>query len=794
MQENGPGAVSIGEKAFSFAKKFGTMLHRFLLILFTLIWGRIASAYLAISGQSLHTPIRVRGPFIVRLGLFLSSAFPTLSLICACEQKAVPLSSVSTGSLLRLEFRSTLQPSYGQAELRNASVFLYDSRTGGLDSFQQCQEPDASSPVLLSLSSSREPRTIAVVANLPGKAWEWNEICHLDALSTLPRCSLSDESPEAPVMTGMAETGSGSDESCTVLLEPLLCRIRLRSLRCDFSGRAYPEGTRLERIRCFLVNAPSETSLFPSPGASPPGYLNMGSDCDSGGLPCPELLSATMPEGSAGEEPVFTDLCLYCYPNPSEEDAPGSPRTRLVIQGDMMGQTWYYPINLPPTERGKSYDYHVTITQTGSGDPDTPVDGATVSVGCEVCPWEERGGSQVLPFRKTQVHLSAADPGDDALVSDLGLLVYSAEGGVLLEHRYYSARELPSALSAGISLNLLSPLKYTLVALANLGYDVGPVSSLEELARTRYYLSYPDEYSRGMPMVGLLEDVEAENEGDITIPLERLMARIRLQVDRSGLEEEVGFNIRSVEIGHCPRSVALLGESRAETQRDLFVSGFYKDGSGVDPLNLRSRTGMSDPVELYLLENVQGTLLTPPVDPREKLLPPGAPEAEVCSYVKLHIDYQSADWYSGPDHYLIYRFYLGESGEDFSVRRNGDYHFIIRPERNGLGDGTSTWRIDRSRLGARAPYFELHPAAYNECQSGESFHIWCEVTPSTTPMTIEPLAWDDDIRVEELYSYDIDPDGFGITIHPRKGGTALVYFSAGPPVSRDTLALLRIDP
>jgi hypothetical protein len=31
-------------------------------------------------------------------------------------------------------------------------------------------------------------------------------------------------------------------------------------------------------------------------------------------------------------------------------------------------------------------------------------------------------------------------------------------------------------------------------------------------------------------------------------------------------------------------------------------------------------------------------------------------------------------------------------------------------------------------------------------------------------------------------------------IHARKGGTALVYFKAGPPVDRDTLALLVIDP
>ena len=89
---------------------------------------------------------------------------------------------------------------------------------------------------------------------------------------------------------------------------------------------------------------------------------------------------------------------------------------------------------------------------------------------------------------------------------------------------------------------------------------------------------------------------------------------------------------------------------------------------------------------------------------------------------------------------------------------------------------------------------QLYPAAYNECQPGEDFHIWCEVFPRGTPMTIEPLAWDDDERVEALYDYTLDADGNGITLHTKKGGSALVYFRAGPPVDRDTLAMLVIAP
>ena len=111
------------------------------------------------------------------------------------------------------------------------------------------------------------------------------------------------------------------------------------------------------------------------------------------------------------------------------------------------------------------------------------------------------------------------------------------------------------------------------------------------------------------------------------------------------------------------------------------------------------------------------------------------------------------------------------------------------------GDGLSedSWRVDKGEL-VPETRFDLHPAAYNECQPGDDYRIWCDVFPEDTPFEIDPVAWDDDEGVHNLYTYDIDPDGHGITLHTWKGGSALVYFKAGPPVNRDTLALLVIGP
>lgn len=687
------------------------------------------------------------GAVLARLVFF--AILPALSLI-ACRQETVP--QLPSPARLRL----VTSASHPQAEVRHADIFIYDAETGILDSWQSWERGDGD---IMTCSSASRDRIAVAIANLPEREYRLDEIRSLEDLPKL-RCCLEEEDPEAPVMTGQLRVGDGYDEAGTMELAPLLCRIRLRSLQTDFSQRAYA-GARLENVRIFLSGAGCETRLFPeeTEQAYPSSYTDL-------------------PEASP-------DTDLFCYANPAPEDGPGAPMTRLVIQADLLGETWYYPIDIPQPKRNLSYLFDVTITMTGSRTPDEPVDAAAVRVGLTVQDWEEKA-PEVVPFRQ-RVELRSANPEDEAQISDLNLFLFTRDG-ILQEHRWWSARNWEEGLD--IAFDLLSPLEYTLAACANIGYKLEGIGSRDDLAAYRYYLVYPDEYSRGIPMTGRAAFTAGAAEA-VSVPLQRLMAKVTLQVDRSRLDSDLRFDIRSVEVGNCAKSASLFGESRAETEQDIFAKGFYKEGTAVDPLNIRSGSGKSGTLELYVLENVQGQLLEGPVDPKMKVLPDGSPRKNVCSYIELHIDYVSDDWTSDIDHFLVYRFYLGEGTTDFSVRRNAHYHYTVTPEGDGLQG--HPWRVDRSGLTVRKR-FDLHPAAYNECSSSDSFHIWCDVSPSTTPMTIEPVAWDDDQRVTDLYDYEIDPDGYGITIHPHKGGSALVYFSAGAPVNRDTLALLVIDP
>lgn len=383
----------------------------------------------------------------------------------------------------------------------------------------------------------------------------------------------------------------------------------------------------------------------------------------------------------------------------------------------------------------------------------------------------------------------AATP-DETLITDYNLLIFNAFG-ILEEKIYIPRRQLLLQEGKAIhTTSLLLDVPYSIYAVANLGYEL-PCRSLEEVQQYRFHLVYPDEYSRGMVMAARMENTAVGHSGTFTLPLERVMAKVALSIDRSALDADVHFQVEEVVVGGCPASATLFQESRIASGSETFSVGFSQSGRNVSPLNTDTEPGHSGTVNLYLLENCQGDLLENVTTPQGRVFTHGT-YSEICSYVEIRASYHSPRWDSQAGNHLIYRFYLGESLNNFDVRRNTLYSICVKPTGDGLSE--DSWRVDKSGLTATKSHFQLHPAAYNECASGEDFRIWCEVEPPDTPFYLEPLAHDDDEEVAKLYSYTLDPDGHGLTIHTWKGGTAVVYFQAGPPVNRDTLAMLVIDP
>lgn len=287
----------------------------------------------------------------------------------------------------------------------------------------------------------------------------------------------------------------------------------------------------------------------------------------------------------------------------------------------------------------------------------------------------------------------AGDP-DDTRITDYNLYIFNAFG-VLEERVFVPARSL--RLVDGkvqYRTTLLRDVPYTLVAAANLGYEL-PFHTLEEAREYRYHMAYPDEYSQGLPMVAFREGMTPGDDGVLEVPLERLMARIELKIDRSRLLSNIEFKVTDVKIGACPSSVQLAGPSRISGKQESFSRGYAKTGMEVSALNEGSGDGMSRSIYVYLLENCQGDLLENVQTDSGKVFTDGTYQ-DICSYIEIKAEYHSPSHHTGVGDRLVYRFYLGENRNNFDVVRNTWYRITVCPTGDGLSE--DSWRVNKAAL------------------------------------------------------------------------------------------------
>jgi len=285
----------------------------------------------------------------------------------------------------------------------------------------------------------------------------------------------------------------------------------------------------------------------------------------------------------------------------------------------------------------------------------------------------------------------AKDPDED-LIKDINLFIFDGNGD-RESHKYLKATRLVNIygkVKMNASIALGAP--YTIVCCANMGKDLSGVTKLDELREKRVSLAYPDGYSEGIPMVGVVEGPWGLDQKEIEVPMERMMAKISISLDRSALDNDVSMIVRSLRIGNCPKSASILGPSKVESGADVFSTGFLRTGSELNALNNNSQSE----VDVYMFENMQGDLLSGISEDAEKVLYDSSYLSAVCSYIEMRIEYSSPSRASRPEEYLIYRFYLGESVENFDIERGCHYHFAMRPEDDGLNE--SSWRVDKSSI------------------------------------------------------------------------------------------------
>lgn len=245
----------------------------------------------------------------------------------------------------------------------------------------------------ITVTSQSGDKIIFICANVRKDRYEWTDISSFSSLRTTT-ASLEQESYESMSMTGMCRTRAGTTNE-EVIMNPIASAILLRSIRCDFSGLPY-EGKEITDAKAYLTNVNAETYIYDEFPGQPIRIINMSmlNPDDIRHFMNPGLVVGKITD-MIGIEPSRPEICFLCYPNCAETEGPGTPFTRLVIEGQIDGDTYYWPIDINRQEDRKGigrncrYIFDLTIRRKGTSDPDIPVRHEDIVTTLEITPWEE---------------------------------------------------------------------------------------------------------------------------------------------------------------------------------------------------------------------------------------------------------------------------------------------------------------------------------------------------------------------------------------------------------------------
>lgn len=268
----------------------------------------------------------------------------------------------------------------------DAFFFENDSK-GRLDCYQRISYPEST----CNLASGSGPKTLVLIANSKKDKYEWAEIKSLKTMADIT-IDLEGERLDMPIMTSLQRTTAGQDIS--IDLSPLMSEIVVRSIRCDLSGKPYShEPFILSRIFLTYVNA--SCSIIPDEKVHPLRIINAGM-LDETHLQSfyeKDIIVKNI-DSIINKEKTLLNCSLFCYANNPTEESIGSPFTKLVIEGKIGNDTYYYPIRINSQEggvtRGKAYIFDIVITRAGVTDPDGELGIGGIDIKMEIEPWKEK--------------------------------------------------------------------------------------------------------------------------------------------------------------------------------------------------------------------------------------------------------------------------------------------------------------------------------------------------------------------------------------------------------------------
>ncbi len=232
----------------------------------------------------------------------------------------------------------------------------------------------------LSVETTTGPKTVCVIVNSNIDTYVGvTDMTEFRAMKAL----LTSETLADFTMYGEADCQMDITTSLSINVSRLIAKVEINSIKTRFAGTPY-EGMTLSNCKLYLINVHGDKLLSSGNATATPVILN------SGALVAADVNSTAQTglimddiSGTIGDTGYSTAHTFYCYSN---ETTDMDSATKLVLQADLDGVTYYYPLPVNQSsygyadanghhgvKRNTHYSYGMVVSRPGTLDPNEPL-------------------------------------------------------------------------------------------------------------------------------------------------------------------------------------------------------------------------------------------------------------------------------------------------------------------------------------------------------------------------------------------------------------------------------------
>lgn len=279
--------------------------------------------------------------------------------------------------------------------IKTLEVFIFrvcdGDGNGTLDGYKKYTNVTAASITDFEVKTTTGRKMIYVVANSHIESWG-SDINRSKFESY--KAELFKEDAQNFVMIGSKEETLELASSVSMTIKRMVSRVQLNGITTLFKETPY-EGCSLTNVKAYLINVQGEKYLFDGSGDDLKLINSKKYEAsDMTGCTMANMLYEEISD-SINDSGYRSSHFFYCYENDIAEEDEQNRFTRLVIEADLNGTTYYYPVAIKELKRNCCYTIDVKIKRPGSLDPDTDVELGTLSLDIEILGWNTCAGTTV---------------------------------------------------------------------------------------------------------------------------------------------------------------------------------------------------------------------------------------------------------------------------------------------------------------------------------------------------------------------------------------------------------------